>query len=149
MPDHQAVPEHPTERVARFNAHVARTATCWWWDGAPNRDGYGRFWYRREDGTQRVVNAHIFAWEAAQSSGTLHDAAAIRMHICNHTLCVRIHESHVTTGTQHENILYADMLGRRRGRAPVRQANYAAEAVRQRDAALGKISEVEHDLRLF
>lgn len=145
--ERRMVPVHPIEVVERFQRRVIQTSTCWWWDGPPNQDGYGRFWYRRADGTQRVVNAHIFAWEVAQRSGIVHDAEVIRMHLCNHTLCVRIHEDHVRTGTQQENVRYADRLGRRRGRAPVHHESPAVIAVQDRNSALAPGCSA--DQRLF
>lgn len=143
------VPVHGDATTERFRRRVIKTETCWWWDGPPNRDGYGRFWYRRDDGKQRVIAAHVFAWEAAQQPGALHNPDAIRMHVCNHTLCVRIHPSHVVTGTQRENVRYADQLGRRRGRTALRRPDYAAQATAERDIALGRSPILRTDIGLF
>lgn len=116
---HAVIPEHNAQRRARFAAKVHQTDACWIFLGAIGTDGYGRFWYANYDGQQRVVAAHIFAWECAQPPGTTIDPATRRMHECNTTLCVRIGDGHVITGTQRENIRYADTLGRRHGRRPV------------------------------
>lgn len=127
---HATVPERDAQRRARFAAKVHQTDARWIFLGAIGTDGYGRFWYANYDGQQRVVAAHIFAWKCAQTPGTTIDSATRRMHECTTTLCVRIGGGHVITGTQRENIRYADALGRRLGRRPVSTETPAESARR-------------------
>lgn len=57
------VPTHNERDRARFAAKARLDPDgCLTWTGAISNDGYGRFWLRRPDGTQRAVAAHIFAW---------------------------------------------------------------------------------------
>lgn len=127
------VPTHNEPDRARFAAKTREDPDgCLTWTGAISTDGYGRFWLPQDDGRQRVVVAHIFAWECAQPAGTEHDPQVVRMHECNNTLCVRIAPGHVTTGTQRANIADADTLGRRQGRRPVRGETRRDEALRRR-----------------
>ncbi|MFV0535680.1 MAG: hypothetical protein ACK5MR_18830 [Cumulibacter sp.] len=130
------VPEHSADLQARFRARVITTGDCWWWDGSPDAYGYGRFRYRTPDGHPRVVAAHIFAWECAQPLGTPWDDDLVRMHECDHTLCVRIGNGHVVAGTQRENIRHADELGRRRGRAIIARQAFRDRAIQERSYAL-------------
>ena len=131
----ELVPVHPADVRARVAAQVHRTDTCWWWLGPPDRSGYGQFWYEH-DGAQRVVRAHIFAWELAQPPGAVRNPQTVRMHQCNHTLCVRVGPGHILTGSQRENIAYADALGRRQGRRAVRHTTPREAAIADRADAL-------------
>lgn len=103
--------------------------------GAPaiGTDGYGRFWFAEPGRQQRVVAAHILAWEFAQPLGSIIPGGTYRLHECNTTLCVHVGPGHVITGTQRENIRYADPLGHRHGRRPVSTEGPAETARRIQD----------------
>lgn len=133
----RTVPAHPADRIQRFHAKVHRTATCWWWLGAVADDGYGRYSFRDSAGRVRTTAAHIFAWQLSRPAGEPVEAGAVCMHECNIRLCVRIEAGHVALGTQRENIAYADLLGRRRGRRPVLDESPAQRSRREREAVLG------------
>ena len=125
---HAVAPSHPESRIARFRAKVVQTSDCWCFVGAISDDGYGRFSYVDDAGRQRAVSAHRFAWEVSLPPGHILGPGLVLMHKCNNTICVRIGDGHVFAGTQSENIAYADSLGRRQGRRPVRGHAIAVEA---------------------
>lgn len=75
----------------RFAAKVLRgpgERDCWIWVGAIGDDGYGRFWTRREDGSQQVVRAHRFALAQLMDNPALLEDAEV-CHACDNPLCVR------------------------------------------------------------
>jgi hypothetical protein len=106
----------PTARtIANFHAKIVTTPRCHWWTGAVSHpDGYGRICYRSGN-VQRTLSTHRFALFIA--SGSL-DAAMVAEHMCNETLCVRVHPEHVKPSTQRSNVNYAVAQGRHRGPHP-------------------------------
>jgi hypothetical protein len=85
-----------------FWSKVEKTAGCWVWLGAIDRDGYGKFQVTTpgEKAKQRHVRAHRYAWEIA--TGT--HPSGLLLHDCDNPACVRIGSGHVKAGTQRENI---------------------------------------------
>lgn len=103
--------EITSEDIKRFNTHVVKSPTCWFWTGAiSSPDGYGRFTWQRGR-KQRTMLAHRFA--LAASGINLNGLVA--EHFCNEPLCVRVCDEHVFPSTQSDNIRYAVRLGRHRG----------------------------------
>lgn len=136
-PPPRVVRTYPPRTVSRFWARVVTDPQtgCRLFCGAVADDGYGRVWY--QDGPrQRVVSAHRFAWELTQLPGTVIDCDLVLMHHCNTTLCVLVGPDHVISGTQRQNIRYADALGRRRGRSPMQDTSPAHRARWLRDRLL-------------
>lgn len=102
----------------RFAAKVLRgpdERDCWIWTGAIGDDGYGRFWSRREDGAQRVIRAHRFAFAQLMDDPALLDGAEV-CHTCDNPLCVRAETgsgSHLYLGDRAQNM--RDRADRGRG----------------------------------
>lgn len=48
----------------RFWSYVEKTDDCWFWTGGVSH-GYGTFFTRREDGSERQAMAHRYAYELA------------------------------------------------------------------------------------
>jgi hypothetical protein len=83
------------QREAAFWAKVDKTGEHWLWTGHVGQNGYGQFW-----NGERVVGAHVFAWEIY---GEVPEGQEIR-HKCRHRHCVL----HLTVGTRADNV--ADMV---------------------------------------
>ena len=102
----------------RFAAKVLRgpgERDCWIWVGAIGNDGYGRFWTRREDGSQQVVRAHRFALAQLMDNPALLEDAEV-CHACDNPLCVRAEAgsgSHLYLGDRAQNM--RDRADRGRG----------------------------------
>lgn len=102
----------------RFAGKVLRgpgERDCWVWVGAIGDDGYGRFWTRREDGSQQVIRAHRFAFAQLMDDPALLDNAEV-CHTCDNPLCVRAETgsgSHLYLGDRAQNM--RDRADRGRG----------------------------------
>jgi hypothetical protein len=68
--------------LARFDAKVRKTDTCWQWTGALQTNGYGSF---GAGGGSTSILAHRFAWERAV--GPIPTGLTID-HLCMNTKCV-------------------------------------------------------------
>jgi hypothetical protein len=79
----------------RFWPKVNKTDTCWLWQGALYRSGYGAFRY---DGQMRV--AHRFAYQV--TVGAVPDGRVLD-HLCRVRACVR--PDHLEPVTDRENVL--------------------------------------------
>lgn len=79
----------------RFWPKVDKTASCWLWQGALYRSGYGAFRY---NGQMRV--AHRFAYELLR--GEIPDGLTLD-HLCRVRACVR--PDHLEPVTNRENVL--------------------------------------------
>lgn len=107
--------------IARFWNNVVRgpdpdsrgMPSCWIWVGPISTpDGYGRFSWQ-VDMRRRTMSAHRFA--LLLEAGEELPPGLVGEHACCEPLCVRVHEQHLRTATQSENIQYAVFLGRHIG----------------------------------
>jgi hypothetical protein len=102
----------------RFWPKVNKTASCWLWAAARNRDGYGSL---------GGVLAHRVSWEVAR--GPVPDGALV-LHRCDNRPCVN--PDHLFLGTQADNMKDCVAKGRQartRGETSPR-AKLTNEAVR-------------------
>lgn len=105
---------------------------CWIWVGGIGDDGYGRFWTRREDGSQQVVRAHRFALAQLMDDPALLDDAEV-CHTCDNPLCVRAEAdsgSHLYLGDRAQNM--RDRADRGRGNTQRAAHFYRAETRAER-----------------
>jgi hypothetical protein len=93
--------------ATRFWKKVEKTNDCWWWTGARDERGYGRFSIGRSQASRL---AHRVAW--LFSGGTL-EGEALLLHRCDNPSCVR--PSHLFVGTQVDNMRDANRKGRTKG----------------------------------
>jgi len=89
--------------IVRFWMKVDKSETCWWWIGARNPSGHGRFWV-----AGRNVPAHVFSYEL--HVGPVPEGLHLD-HLCEHPSCVN--PSHLEPVTLWENL-------RRSPRTPAR-----------------------------
>lgn len=93
----------PDDAVIRFWSRVNKSGDCWLWTGHQNAPGrYGRI---RIGGKSLLT--HRVSW--ALANGPIPDDLCV-LHLCDTTLCVR--PSHLTIGTQHQNIMDSVIKGR-------------------------------------
>lgn len=123
------------EDLTRFMGKVFVTEGCWYWRGARDRKGYGRFWFEgRTRGAHRVA-ALIF--------GAGIPEGMVAMHTCDNPPCVN--PSHVVVGTVADN--NADRARKGRSAPQAGQCNGNArlteDAVREirRRYAAGGVSQ--------
>ena len=96
---------------------------CWFWTSALSRGGYGKFTLTLEVGKQRVVTAHVWAWERENGPRPVypdgHHLAGRPLDLdhfrCDTPKCVN--PEHVRPATRRENLLRGDTF----------QANNAAK----------------------
>jgi hypothetical protein len=91
--------------LARFNAKVRRTDSCWIWTGAHTTGGYGNFYF---DG--RVQHAHRASWQLFRgpiSNGlwALHNCPSGDNPAC-------VNPDHLFLGTHDENMMDMSSKGR-------------------------------------
>jgi hypothetical protein len=104
--DVRGVSDPEIERLkARFDQKVRKTAGCWLWLGAPDRDGYGNF--RLGGRGSKMVKASWAAWLIAK--GEL-PSSPVLMHTCDNPQCVN--PEHLVPGTQAQNIADRQAKGR-------------------------------------
>jgi hypothetical protein len=95
--------------VQRFFRLVLKTETCWLWQGALDKNGYGTFVVgSRTDGSRRHVKAHRWAYERFVGPIPLGFEPD---HVCRVNNCVRPDPHHLEVVTHRENV--------RRGRAGI------------------------------
>ena len=79
--------------------------SCWIWNGAQDKDGYGRLrWKWREMG------AHVASWEVANGERVKLNQCIL--HTCDHPWCVN--PAHLFSGTQKVNVADRHQKGRTR-----------------------------------
>jgi hypothetical protein len=103
----------------RFWTKVDRTGECWLWTGHRFHNGYGET--RESCGKKRLLT-HRVAWEL--TNGPI-PAGLVVLHSCDTRNCVR--PSHLSTGTQRDNMADMDRKGRRRTGASVGADNGGAK----------------------
>lgn len=107
----------------RFWSHVDRSAgpgSCWPWTGSKDRDGYGRFFVRK-DARRTIVGAHRFVLGLdGRPAADGQDAA----HVCDNPPCCN--PKHVEAVTHTENLRQMRLRGR--GRGPGKAARVAVAA---------------------
>lgn len=82
--------------LERFWGKVAKgdEDTCWMWEAATDKDGYGIFW----EG-MRQMKAHVFSWEMANPTELL--CGLCVLHHCDIPGCVN--PEHLRRGTHQDN----------------------------------------------
>lgn len=93
----------------RFWEKVNKTETCWIWTASKDAAGYGFF---RVESSSSMRKAHRVAWELTFGSIPYRREfhGTVVMHTCDMPSCVR--PSHLTLGTQKENMNSASVKGR-------------------------------------
>jgi hypothetical protein len=79
---------------------------CWIWLGTKNNLGYGSVCIGRENGVQRLVGAHRFAWKLA--NGPIPEDMHV-CHYCDHRACVN--PAHLYLGTHGDHAAYMSKKG--------------------------------------
>ena len=97
-----------TETIVRnFNAKTASSDSgCLIWRGAMNSNGYGKV---KIGGL--AMDAHVASWRITNLGAPV-PLDCVVMHSCDNRLCVN--ESHLSIGTQSENMMDASRKGRLR-----------------------------------
>lgn len=72
---------------------------CWIWQAAKNEKGYGAFGVPQDDGTQKIVTAHRYAYETYV--GPIPEGMCV-LHKCDTPSCVC--PAHLWIGTHQENM---------------------------------------------
>lgn len=118
----------------RFWRFVQKTAGCWKWIGAKDKDGYGKFqvpaslsWDGRTH-TTRATRAVLFLTEGRWPEPTIQV-----QHACDNPSCVR--PSHLKKGTASENS--EDM--RSRGRGPEQRGTWNGGVKNPENARTAKL----------
>ncbi len=115
----------------RFWKFVAKTDTCWLWQGAKSRKGYGMFcarpWGTPDNRTNSMMAAHRFAWillRGAIPQGPGFHGTCV-LHKCDTPSCVN--PDHLFLGTNADNVHDMDAKGRRVCNPPVGSRHHAAK----------------------
>lgn len=101
------------ERFDSFVIKGEQPHHCWLWVGAVGDDGYGRFWVKSEDGSQRVYRAHRYAMTEHLNREL--DPDEYVLHRCDNPLCVKVtgdDSSHLWLGTHALNMAERSARGR-------------------------------------
>lgn len=101
------------ERFDSFIIKGEQPHHCWLWVGAVGDDGYGRFWVKSEDGSQRVYRAHRYAMTEHLNREIAPDEYVL--HRCDNPLCVKVSgddSSHLWLGTHALNMAERAERGR-------------------------------------
>lgn len=91
--------------MPRPDTRAASLGPCWLWAGAPDRDGYGRFFVGTIDGRKVETPAHRFSYELLVGpipEGLLPD------HLCRNTGCPN--PEHLEPVTPLVNLLRGDTI---------------------------------------
>ena len=92
----------------RFLAKVTKTETCWVWEGAKRKYGYGKM-VARDGGRIVQMTAHRVSWEL--HFGQIPQGFNV-LHKCDNPCCVN--PEHLFLGTQADNV--RDMVDKKRHR---------------------------------
>ena len=110
----------PDAKLAeRFWSKVVRSETCWLWAAHLNREGYGKFGFKKRS----CKLAHRVAYELER--GPIPRGAHV-LHTCDVRACVR--PDHLFLGDQAAN--NADMLAKGRHRVPRGEEQWKARLTR-------------------
>lgn len=100
-----------TSLIARFEAKIQKTDTCWIWIGARAPNGYGQIVV---SGPRRVLLAHRLSYQTYV--GPIPDGLVID-HLCRVRACVRPdHLEPVTVGENSARGMHPHQIARRAGR---------------------------------
>lgn len=102
----KAMLNYTPQDIARFNSKILKTETCWIWQAACSRDGYGSFWI---NGFTR--RAHRVSWEI--SNGQAIPEGMDVLHNCpdgDNPKCVN--PEHLWIGTVVDNMADKKQKGR-------------------------------------
>lgn len=91
------------QQLVRFWAKVNKTATCWYWTGCKDKDGYGQFIVGR-----KVLRAHRISFVL---SGKTYPYGALICHKCDIPMCVN--PDHLYAGNAMLNGLDCELRHRR------------------------------------
>lgn len=134
----------------RFWRHVVKTADCWNWIGAKNKQGYGHFTIRARPGlTCEHTSAHRFVWSLER--GEIPPGLCV-LHRCDNPSCVR--PDHLFLGTVNDNNQDAKVKSRhyqlrsfcRRGH-PMVEGNIGRHCGQRRCLACHRIQEADRQRR--
>lgn len=101
------------ERFFSYMAKGEEPHHCWIWTGAIGDDGYGRFWVKNDDGTQRVYRAHRFAMTVLLNRDIAREEYVL--HRCDNPLCVKAtadESTHLRLGDHSVNMVERSERGR-------------------------------------
>jgi HNH endonuclease len=110
-----AIKENSSEKFFARVVGKDQEDSCWLWQGPfwgrESKDGkrYGYFWYSDDDGKQRLIGAHRFAWILAH--GPIPKGLWV-CHQCDNPPCVNA-EKHLFLGTPSEDMFDCVRKGRR------------------------------------
>jgi hypothetical protein len=93
--------------IARFQAKVQRTESCWLWLSTRTRHNYGLFFFKKEAGRVIQHYAHRIAYVLAH--GDINGDLVV-MHTCDNPQCVN--PAHLRLGTQRDNMRDSAAKGR-------------------------------------
>ena len=96
------LPQYSPLVTSRFWNYVAKTATCWLWNGGRSPSGYGKFRVGRQS-----MRAHRVAWELTH--GVIPQGMLV-CHHCDNPPCVR--PDHLFLGDSHANSTDSARKGR-------------------------------------
>lgn len=122
--------------IERFWRYVEKTDGCWIWTGKSlNQKGYGHIQLGGK-GTKHKLS-HRLSYEIHH--GPIPDGMVV-MHSCDNPTCVN--PSHLSAGTQSQNILDAFSRGRKTAKPPHKQGeNHGASKLKESDVLYIRASE--------
>lgn len=82
---------------------MSKFGDCWIWEGARDKDGYGRVRWK-----YRMMRAHVAAWECEHNRAVPKNGFI--MHTCDNPSCVN--PSHLKLGSPSDNAKDRDFNGR-------------------------------------
>lgn len=89
----------------RFWVKATQTPICWYWIGATNQKGYGRFFFHGKN-----THAHRVAW--ILTNDNIPEGSHV-LHRCDNRSCVN--PEHLWLGTNYDNVMDKVKKGRAQG----------------------------------